>query len=358
MPVAWLIIARSAQIAASILVTGIFAFEVVTLGPVRRSETGDLNELERQFSQLALWSLLVALLSGLLWFCLEVTSMSGLSFAKAFSGTVWRVVLFETEFGRVWQVRLGLTAVTFALAAFTLAQDQMRRRLLLVLWLLSVVLLVSLAWISHAAAARVQPLGLLGDALHLCAAGAWIGGLAPLTIFLTRARASSTLGECAAPVLERFSTLSLCCVSVLAGSGIFNSWLLVGSIHSLFTTRYGWLLVFKLTLFGILVGFGARNRFVIKTKLLNAPATWNLLTQLRRNVICEACLGLAIVTIVACLGVTPPARHPRTTRQAELKNLSCCASRLAFMGPLALTRAQVMEFAFPRWENRPDCFQS
>src|SRR5712671_4781946 len=119
MPVAWLIIARSAQIAASILVTGIFAFEVVTLGPVRRSGTGDLNELERQFSQLALCSLLVALLSGLLWFCLEVTSMSGLSFAKAFSGTAWRVVLFETEFGRVWQVRLGLTAVTFALAAFT-----------------------------------------------------------------------------------------------------------------------------------------------------------------------------------------------------------------------------------------------
>ncbi len=236
--------------------------------------------------------------------------MSGLSFVKAFSGTAWWTVLFETEFGRAWQVRLGLTAVTFALAAFTLAQDQMRRRLLLVLWLFSVVLLVSLAWISHAAAARVQPLGLFGDALHLCAAGAWIGGLVPLTIFLTRARASFTLSEYAAPVLKRFSTLSLSCVSVLAVSGISNSWLLVGSIHALFTTRYGWLLFFKLTLFGILVGFGARNRFVIKTKLLNAPASSDLLTQLRRNVMYEACLGLVVVIIVACLGVTPPARHP------------------------------------------------
>jgi copper resistance protein D len=310
MPVAWLIIARSAQIAASILLVGIFAFEVVTLGPARRAGSDDLNKLERQFSQLALWGLLVALLSALLWFCLEVTSMSGLSFAKAFSGTAWRAVLFETEFGRVWQLRLGLTVLTFALVAFTLAQDQMRREPLLVLWLLSLVLLVSLAWISHAAAASVQPLGLLGDALHLCAAGAWIGGLAPLAIFLTRARASFTLGECAAPVLKRFSTLSLSCVSVLAGSGISNSWLLVGSIHALFMTRYGWLLLFKLTLFGILVGFGARNRLVIKTKLLNAPASSDLLTQLRRNVICEACLGLAVVIIVACLGATPPARHP------------------------------------------------
>jgi putative copper resistance protein D len=178
-----------------------------------------------------------------------------------------------------------------------------------VLLLLSVVLLISLAWMGHAAATRAQPLGLLGDALHLCAAGVWIGGLAPLAIFLTRARASFTLGDCAAPVLKRFSTLSLGCVSVLAVSGFSNSWLLVGSIHALFTTRYGLLLLFKITLFGILVGLGARNRFVIKTKLLNAPTNLRLLTRLRRNVICETCLGLAVMIIVACLGIMPPARH-------------------------------------------------
>ena len=111
-------------------------------------------------------------------------------------------------------------------------------------------------------------------------------------------------------MLKRFSTLSLGCVSVLAVSGFSNSWLLVGSIHALFTTRYGWLLLFKIMLFGILVGFGARNRFVVKTKLLNSPANLRLLARLRRNVICETCLGLAVVIIVACLGIMPPARHP------------------------------------------------
>jgi putative copper resistance protein D len=90
--------------------------------------------------------------------------------------------------------------------------------------------------------------------------------------------------------------------------GISNSWLLVGSIHALFTTRYGWLLLAKLAIFGVLVGFGARNRFVIKTKLTKVPMGSDLLAQLRRNVICEACLGLAVIAVVGCLGVTPPAR--------------------------------------------------
>jgi copper resistance protein D len=148
----------------------------------------------------------------------------------------------------------------------------------------------------------------LADALHLCAAGGWIGGLVPLAIFLARVRASFSLGEMIARVLQRFSTLSLCCVSVLIASGICNSWLLIGSIYALFVTPYGRLLLFKLTLFTTLIGIGARNRLAIRTKPSIAQSESDLLLQLRRNVICEACLGVAVIAIVACLGVTPPAR--------------------------------------------------
>jgi len=185
-----------------------------------------------------------------------------------------------------------------------------RRALILILSLLSVVFLASLALISHAAAASIQPLGLLGDMLHLCAVGGWIGGLVPLVIFLARTRASLALGEIVAAALQRFSTLSLCCVGVLVLSGISNSWLLVGSVYALFTTPYGRLLVFKLTLFAILIGLGARNRFLVKTTLGKAVADPDLVFQVRRNVVCEICFGAAVVAIVACLGVTPPAGHP------------------------------------------------
>jgi len=304
-----LIITRAVQIAASILIAGIFTFDFVTLGLTGRSESNDLHEIERRLFLLAFWSLIAALLSALLWFWLEVASMSELSLKNALSTPAWRAVLFETQFGRVWQLRLGLIAAAFVLVASALAQVKARRALVVVLWLVSVVLLISLAWISHAAAATVHPFGVSGDMLHLCAAGFWIGGLVPLTIFLARVRASFSLGETVVRVVRRFSTLSLCCVSVLVVSGISNSWLLVGSIHALFTTPYGRLLLFKLALFAILIGFGARNRFLVKAKLPKAAADPDLLAQFRRNAVWEACLGVAVVVIVGCLGVTPPARQ-------------------------------------------------
>lgn len=266
MVTALLILTRAVHIAASLLIAGTFTFQVVTLGLVGSSVSDDLRGIERDLLRLAVWSLVAAFVSALLWFWLEVVNMIGSPLANTFSATAWQTVLLETEFGHVWQVRLVLITVAFALVASGMARDEAREARMLILWLLSVVFLVSLAWISHAAAARVQPLGLFGDALHLCAAGGWIGGLTPLAIFLTRARTSFSLHEKAALVLERFSTLSLCCVSALIVSGISNSWLLVGSIHALFTTPYGCLLLVKLTLFGILVGFGARNRLAIKTK--------------------------------------------------------------------------------------------
>jgi len=305
-----LIIARAMHIGASILLAGIFTFDVIILSPTTRRSRSDFHELERRLFRLAVWSLLAALLSALFWFWLEVASMNELSLKDAFSTAAWQSVLFETQFGRAWGLRLGLIAIAFVIVASALAQIQARRALIVVLWLASVVLLVSPAWISHAAAATVQPFGVLGDMIHLCAAGLWIGGLVPLAIFLTRVRASFSLGEMLPGVLRRFSTLSLCCVSVLVVSGISNSWLLVGSVYALFTTDYGRLLLVKLTSFAILVGFGARNRFLIKAKVQKTGSDPDLLAQLRRNVLCEAYLGVAVVVIVACLGVTPPATHP------------------------------------------------
>src|SRR5437899_8173684 len=84
MLIALLIIARTAHIGASILLAGTFIFELVTLAPARRPASGDLHEVERRLLRLAGWSLIVALLSALLWFWLEVANMRGLLLVRVF----------------------------------------------------------------------------------------------------------------------------------------------------------------------------------------------------------------------------------------------------------------------------------
>ena len=196
MLIALLIVARAVHIAASILIAGSFTFEVVALGFARLAVSEDLRQVERSLVRLAVWILALALVSAVLWFWLEVVSMTDLSFVDSFSAVTWKTILLETVFGHVWQFRLGVIAVALVLAVSALTGDDVPRRpAILAVWLLSVVLLVSLAWIGHVAAARVQPIGLIGDALHLCAAGAWIGGLLPLVICLTRARVSSAMAK-------------------------------------------------------------------------------------------------------------------------------------------------------------------
>src|SRR5213080_1670248 len=73
--IALLIIARTAHIGATILLAGTFTFKLITLGPGGGSD--DFHDLQLCLLHLALWSLVAAFLSSLLWFWLEVANMSG-----------------------------------------------------------------------------------------------------------------------------------------------------------------------------------------------------------------------------------------------------------------------------------------
>jgi copper resistance protein D len=93
------------------------------------------------------------------------------------------------------------------------------------------------------------------DALHLLAAGAWIGGLLALAHIL--AADQEDVGQ----VLMRFSGMGYVAVAVLMASGLVNGWYLVGSLAALMGTSYGQLLLVKLCLFAGMLGLALTNRF-------------------------------------------------------------------------------------------------
>jgi putative copper export protein len=110
---------------------------------------------------------------------------------------------------------------------------------------------------SHAFAMSHGPTALLlSQALHLLAAGAWLGGLLPLLIMVQEA----PLGM-AKSAARRFSAFGLVSVAILIVTAIFQGIMLSGGCRVLVGTAYGFMLLTKAVLFAVMIAIAMRNRF-------------------------------------------------------------------------------------------------
>ena len=185
--------------------------------------------------------------------------------------------------------------------------------------LLAGAFVAALAFSSHAAAGEGWLLtGQLGAyALHLLAAGTWLGGLPAFAIFLASImridRSWAAVG--CKEATRRFSLLGLVCVPVVLATGLFNAWNLVGALPPLLGTLYGQLLIVKLAILLPLFGVAAINLGKLKPRILAlehrlvSPPMGKLLRRLKRNVKTEAVIGAGVLLVAGFLAVTPPARH-------------------------------------------------
>ncbi len=305
----FLIAARAVHYASSISLAGVFAFISFVATPEISPRLG------RRLSLLAWASLVLALLSGGAWLVFVAAQMSGQPVAATVSQGVVAIVLQRTRFGQVWMVRAVLAVI---LVALLLLPRGWRGRL----WdwgglAFAAGLLASLAWAGHGAATPGQPgdLHLAADMLHLLAAGAWVGSLIPLALFLAEARQSTDPGaRIVRRAVTRYSILAATSVAVLFGAGLVNTWFLAGSIPALIGTEYGRLLLAKITIFVTMVTIGSVNLLRMLPRLAPAPIEsaprWRAaLDHLRRNALVEAGLGASVLGIVAVLGILPPGLH-------------------------------------------------
>lgn len=302
---------RWAHLLSAMVLVGVFGFSLLA----GRPSAPTARAWERRMLALAAGASLVALVTAVGLLLLHAAYVAGRPGA-ALEPAAWLRVLAATRFGAVWLLRVGLVLLLVVLlwarereagaadwAAFR-AEG----------WLLAAAGAGALAWAGHAAAVEPGAATALGaDLLHLVAAGVWLGALAPLALLL---RAAATPeGADARPyavlAARRFSRLALVCMLVLLGTGLLNAWQLVGDVPSLIGTRYGWLLLLKVTLLAPILGLAAVNRRRLLPALAGDAATVGrpAMARLARFVAAEWGLALAILAVVAVLGATPPARH-------------------------------------------------
>jgi copper resistance protein D len=303
---------RAIHFAATFLAAGVVMFQFFVAEPAFRAASGDFRSLIETLRNRWAWmvwaSLAIAAVSAAIWVVLLASNIYSAPVGDVWrDGGVWTVVA-ETRFGQVWSVRLALAVL---LAAFMAAPTAsiVRRRLGFVAIILATGILIGPAWTGHAGATpgAVGQFALASDALHLLAAGAWVGGLVPLAMLLDCSRRAKQPGFAGLTreAVRRFSLLGVAAVGLLLASGIVNSWYEVGTFGNLIETSYGWLVVAKFGLFAAMVAFAAVNRFHLTPRL----AAKGAVLKLERNSLAEAALGFAAVVAVGFLGSMAPAVH-------------------------------------------------
>jgi putative copper resistance protein D len=306
-----LVVIRAIHFAGSAITAGTLIFRAVVVGPLLRSGEATTIAVRRQTLGTAIAGLAIAVTSGFTWFLLQTAAISGLSLPEVASTEMLSTVLNETQFGLVSEIRIVLAVIL----AICLVYDQLAPARWMAL-ASSVAFMGAIAWTGHAGSTAGQTgiLHLAADVLHLLAAAAWVGGLFPLVLLLGAARGHEAAAwtSLSREAAQRFSMLGLVSVATLMASGIVNASILVGSFHALLVDGYGQLLMLKIVVFAIMLGFAAVNRYWL-TPRLDLPAKEQtralVLQQLTRNSVVEIALGFAVFAIVGVLGTLHPAVH-------------------------------------------------
>ena len=132
--------------------------------------------------------------------------------------------------------------------------------------------------------------------VHVLAAGAWVGGLVAVVLFVR--------GGMVATVLPRFSTLALGCWVAIGLSGVVTGWLRLSQPSDLWATDYGRLLLVKLALLGVLGAFGWAHRRRLASRLFAATTAPG--RALLRLAAVEVLVMGATMGVAGALSATPP----------------------------------------------------
>jgi copper resistance protein D len=316
MTTTWFVLTRAVHFGACLLFFGVLGFDrIVAAASLGKSEPEAAAYWKSRVQRFAGILLPVILVSGIAWFLLVAANMSGLPLRQAIQSEVLATVCNQTDFGTVckWRLIFWLAATGAAAVFFFKPPTPLKTIVAWIQLTLSGLLLGSLAWAGHGV--EGPPWHLAADVLHLLVAGLWPAGLLPFALLLRRLRRSSDTGRWHAVcmLVRRFSAMSLSAVALLTATGLVNGWILAGSIANLSGQTYGRWLLAKIVLFGVAMAIATVNLLRLKPRLVaeinraqNAEPT---AARLQFNVQMELILGMAIVIIVAILGILPPANR-------------------------------------------------
>ncbi len=262
-----------------------FCAALVPAGPESESAPAELWITIRVLS-------LVALVLAPLRFLVAIASMAGTGLAQAAALTP--EVIGQTHFGKIW-----LASATLLLMLVAAAWVPIRSRQWAALIALGAAAILALhATVSHAIDYGAPAIAVYF--VHEAAAALWIGAVAGLW-FMSRLGAQRWAA--CGTLVTRVSRLCGWCVAALVISGVYIAWCGLGlSLDHLLYSAYGRTLIWRVSLFAILVATGAYNRYALVPHFDDASTRGALIESVR----VECFLMAAVVAFAVLLANTPP----------------------------------------------------
>jgi putative copper export protein len=204
-----------------------------------------------------------------------------------------RALLLQSAWGRAWVVQVVAAAVVASGPFLGRAFDGA----------MAIPIAIAAAFSGHAAAAgALAPVSITADAVHLIAAGAWIGGLVFVVLAMVLGAAPASLYR----IVRSFSPIALACAATVVLTGIVNSVIHVGSFGALLSSAYGNQLVAKLFFVAGTAAAGAWN-----WKQGTPALALGNIKAIRRGIAVEIVLAIAVLLVTARLVVLePPSMGP------------------------------------------------
>ncbi len=159
---------------------------------------------------------------------------------------------------------------------------------------------------GHTRSSDVEALAVLAAGVHAVVAAVWWGGLVALALVL-RPRHDEADHTSSAGVVTGFSRAATVSVLLVGATGLVLTWSEVRAVRALGDTAYGWTLLAKVAVVGVVALIGAHNRFRVVPAIERASGAraWSLL---RRSVAVEALALVLAVGLTAVLVNVTPAR--------------------------------------------------
>jgi putative copper export protein len=176
---------------------------------------------------------------------------------------------------------------------------------------LVVVIAASMVAQSNAIGGHWEVAKIAATGLHVLATSAWLGGLLALATVLIPGEKVQELDQ----LIPRFSRVALLSVVTLIVTGIVHALTVAGGVYELATSRYGLVLLIKVSIFGLMLLMGnegrkyaARAAFRLQHQHSDVPVRVGGISTLAVVMGAELCIAFVILSTTSLLVMVAP--HP------------------------------------------------